>query len=76
MRAFRVLKITMETVVETSVVAQTPEAAARNATGLDLVRSGNMNALAAKVYYENAMGELTMVRLYSKAPPRAGKPAR
>ena len=45
-------------------------AAARQALGMDLVRSGNPRNLQAKVYYRNAYGVMTMVRLYRKVDDR------
>ncbi len=55
---------------EQIVEAANPEAAAREALGLDLVRSGKKADLAARVYWTPAGGSMTMVRLYIKALDR------
>ncbi|WEK03856.1 MAG: hypothetical protein P0Y65_16930 [Candidatus Devosia phytovorans] len=48
-----------------------PEAASRQALGLDLVRSGARKDLVAQVYWQLAEGSTNMVRLYSRvATPR------
>lgn len=43
-----------------------PEAAARKALGLDLVRSGSKKDLVAQVYWQLAPDSVNMVRLYSR----------
>ena len=47
--------------------AQTPEEAARQALGIEVVRSGSRRDLVAKVYWQPLGQPLTMVRLYMKA---------
>ena len=46
--------------------ARSPEEAAREALGIELVRSGAKRDIAAKVYWQPVGQPLTMVRLYSK----------
>lgn len=46
--------------------AKSPEDAARQALGIEVVRSGSKNDLVAKVYWQPVGQPLTMVRLYSK----------
>jgi len=48
------------------VDASTPEAAAKSAFGLDLVRSGRIRDLVARIYWQPAGSPKNMVRLYSK----------
>lgn len=43
-----------------------PEAAARKALGLELVRSGSKKDLVAQVYWQLAPDSMNMVRLYSR----------
>jgi hypothetical protein len=45
---------------------QSPEAAARDALGIQVVRSGAKRDLVAKVYWQPLGQPLTMVRLYAK----------
>ena len=46
--------------------ASSPEDAARQALGIDVVRSGAKKDLVAKVYWQPMEQPLTMVRMYSK----------
>lgn len=46
--------------------APTPEAAARQALGIDVVRSGARRDIVAKVYWQPLGQPLTMVRLYAR----------
>lgn len=51
--------------------AKSPEAAAKQALGLDLVRSGSRKDLVAQVYWQLTPDSTNMVRLYSRvATPR------
>lgn len=51
--------------------AKSPEAAARDALGLELVRSGSRKDLVAQVYWQLTPDATNMVRLYSRvASPR------
>ena len=51
--------------------AKSPEAAARDALGLELVRSGARKDLVAQVYWQLTPDATNMVRLYSRvAGPR------
>jgi hypothetical protein len=50
--------------------ATTPEGAALAALGVALVRSGRMEDLRAKVYFQAGHGTPTMVRLYTQAAGR------
>lgn len=52
-----------ETIVEG---AKSPEAAAKQALGLDLVRSGARKDLVAQVYWQLTPDSTNMVRLYSR----------
>jgi hypothetical protein len=62
---YRVVDLTREDArPEHTVRAKSPEAAAQEALGLTLVRSGRKNTLAAQVYWQPAGEPLTMVRLY------------
>lgn len=45
---------------------KSPEAAARQALGLDLVRSGSRKDLVAQVYWQLTPEAKNMVRLYSR----------
>ncbi|WP_158409498.1 hypothetical protein [Devosia psychrophila] len=53
------------------MTASSPEAAARKALGIDLVRSGAKRDLRAKVYFQHPGQSLSMVRLYAKVAERA-----
>lgn len=46
--------------------AKSPEAAARQALGLELVRSGSRKDLAAQVYWQLNPEAINMVRLYTR----------
>jgi hypothetical protein len=48
---------------------QSPEAAAKQALGLDLVRSGSRKDLVAQVYWQLAPESKNMVRLYARVTP-------
>lgn len=45
---------------------KSPEAAARDALGLELVRSGSKKDLVAQVYWQLSPDATNMVRLYSR----------
>lgn len=49
------------------VDAHTPEAAAKTAFGLDLVRSGRIRDLVARIYWQPPGSPKNMVRLYAKS---------
>lgn len=68
----RDLRPAAEAVIETIVEgAKSPEAAAKQALGLDLVRSGSRKDLVAQVYWQLTPETTNMVRLYSRvASPR------
>jgi hypothetical protein len=51
---------------EHEVTATSPEAAAKAALGIDLVRSGRRNDLVARIYWQERGNPTTMVRLYSR----------
>lgn len=61
-----------ENIGETQVQGvNSPEAAVKQALGLELVRSGARKDLIAQVYWQHAPGSTNMVRLYSRvATPR------
>lgn len=46
--------------------AKSPEAAARQALGVELVRSGSRKDLAARVYWQLTPEATNMVRLYTR----------
>lgn len=46
--------------------AKSPEAAARQALGIELVRSGSRKDLAARVYWQLTPDAINMVRLYTR----------
>jgi len=46
--------------------ARSPEEAAREALGMELVRSGARRDMVAKVYWQPIGQPLTMVRLYAR----------
>ncbi len=57
--------------------ARSPEDAARQALGMDVVRSGHRRDLVARVYWQSLGQPVTMVRLYRRlevvndgSPPR------
>lgn len=52
-----------ETIIEG---AKSPEAAVRDALGLDLVRSGSKKDLMAQVYWQLTPEATNMVRLYAR----------
>jgi hypothetical protein len=51
--------------------ARSPEDAARQALGLDLVRSGHRRDLIARVYWQPEGQPVTMVRLYRRVGEQA-----
>ena len=65
---FQVIDLRPETIVPpVEVEAASPEAAAREVLGLDVVyRSGHRRDLVARVYWQSVGGK-TMVRLYRQA---------
>jgi hypothetical protein len=68
-KSFRVLDCALPDGVlgEHLCSATTPEGAAWSALGVTLVRSGCMEDLRAKVYFQAGHGTPTMVRLYTQA---------
>jgi len=73
-KEFRVVdcRTTLVEPTQVTIVADTPEHAARLAFGEELVRGNRKpGALRARVYFVGAEGKLTMVRLYSKPEPQA-----
>lgn len=74
--SYRVVDARSDKPISTEAIVQTfsPEAAAKSALGLDLVRSGRKLDLAARVYWQNAGQPLSLVRLYLRA--EAKLPAR
>ena len=46
--------------------ARSPEDAARQALGIDVVRSGHRRDLVARVYWQSVGQPVTMVRLYGR----------
>lgn len=69
-RSFRVVDLRQDALVfDTDIIiedVQSPEAAAREALGVEVVRSGAKRDLVAKVYWQPLGQPLTMVRLYAK----------
>ena len=69
-KSFRVVDLRQDApLIDTDVIVddvQSPEAAAREALGLNVVRSGAKRDLVAKVYWQPLGQPLTMVRLYAK----------
>lgn len=67
--SYRVVDLRGETIVPDVIVdtASSPEEAARQALGVDLVRTGQRKDLHARVYFQHRGQPLTMVRLYRKA---------
>jgi len=70
LKKFRVIDLRQSVETETYVVADTPDAAAHQALGIEVVRGGNRRTLVAKVYSETESG-LSMVRLYARAAGRS-----
>ena len=71
MREFRVVDCRKKTVTPESIVsAGSPEAAALEILGEELMRGGHPRDLRARVYFKTDGQPLTMVRLYSKAVQR------
>ena len=67
-RTFRVVDTQRTTAeLDALVTAHTPEAAAQQVLGFDLVRSGPPRSLRAKVYFQEDGQPMTMVRLYIRA---------
>lgn len=61
-------------VIETEIVvdnARSPEHAAREALGMEVVRSGSKKELVARVYWQVPPQPQNMVRLYAKADGRS-----
>jgi hypothetical protein len=69
-KSFRVVDLRQDAPLEdTDIVVegvQSPEAAARDVLGIQVVRSGAKRDLVAKVYWQPLGQPLTMVRLYAK----------
>jgi hypothetical protein len=70
MKSFRVVDLRQDALLgDTDIVVegvQSPEAAARDVLGIQVVRSGAKRDLVAKVYWQPLGQPLTMVRLYAK----------
>ena len=68
---FRVVDLQSQTIepVPQLIKASTPEAAARQALGVELVRSGRPSNVRARVYFQQPDQPMTMVRLYERAEP-------
>lgn len=68
---FRIVDLVIEHTREFEIRSNSPEAAALEALGVSLVRSGSQDALRAKVYWRvSADTPVNMIRLYSKAEPK------
>lgn len=68
MTQYRVVDARGNTIAADHVVmAQTPEEAGRTALGVDLVRSGRLVDLVARIYWQTPGNPQSMVRLYSKS---------
>ena len=72
MPQYRVIDLQVEAIDpnETIVEARSPEAAALDALGAELVRSGTKAELRARVYFQYPGQPLSMVRLYAKVTDR------
>ena len=72
MASFRVVDARLNTQVppDVTVEASSPEGAAKSALGLDLVRSGQKEDLAARVYWSDKGQPMRMVRLYLRVQDR------
>jgi hypothetical protein len=71
--SFRVVDLRTEVAPDFDVIIEgvrSPEDAARQALGIDVVRSGARRDLVARVYWQTMGQPLNMVRLYSKAIDR------
>jgi hypothetical protein len=70
-KSFRVVDLRNDALmVDTDIIVegvQSPEAAARDVLGIQVVRSGAKRDLVAKVYWQPIGQPLTMVRLYAKS---------
>ena len=70
-KSFRVVDLRHDALVaDTDIIVegvQSPEAAARDVLGIQVVRSGAKRDLVAKVYWQPIGQPLTMVRLYAKS---------
>lgn len=68
-QSYRVIDLRPEAQGADAIVvdsARSPESAAREALGLDLVRSGAKKDLVAQVYWQLGPDAKNMVRLYSR----------
>lgn len=72
-KTFRVIDLRQSVETETQVVADTPDGAAHQVLGIEIVRGGKKRALVAKVYSETDSG-LSMVRFYARAAGRSNSP--
>jgi len=72
---YRVIDLRPDTQVAEDVVdgVSSPEAAARKALDLDLVRSGSRKDLIAQVYWKIGLEATNMVRLYARAGGTRGR---
>ena len=71
MASFRVVDARLNTQAsDVTAEASSPEGAARSALGLDLVRSGQKEDLAARVYWSDKGQPMRMVRLYLRVQDR------
>ncbi|HEV7346557.1 MAG TPA: hypothetical protein VGN60_13095 [Devosia sp.] len=69
-KSFRVVDLRQDALADTHITiegVQSPEAAVREALGVQVVRSGPKRDLVAKVYWQPLGQPLTMVRLYVKS---------
>ena len=73
MPSYRVIDLRTTSIAsgETIVAARSPEDAARQALGVDLVRSGRRLDIKARVYFQLPGQPISMVRLYGKVEDRA-----
>ena len=67
-KVFRVVDLSASAIepVEKVVNANSPEAAAREVLGMDLVRSGAKKDLMARFYWQLPSTPMNMVRLYRR----------
>lgn len=66
LNSYRVIDLIAPGQPEFEVKANSPELAARDALGEEVVRSGAKRDLRAKVYFQHPEQPVSMVRLYSK----------
>jgi hypothetical protein len=66
---YRVVNVRDDVIDPTEIIiagARSPEDAARQALGIDLVRSGQRKDLIARVYWQSPGQPMNMVRLYRR----------